>query len=157
MESDWKKEQSDQSRLLELRNQISRPLIDELKRLLDQISMSVNPASALGKAVFYTLGEWSKLIRFLDDPLIPLDNNAVENGIRPFVIGRKNWLFSDTPGGAHASALFYTLIEGAKAAGLDPSIYMSYLLYHAPYAINEADWRALMPINLKGKDLSLPE
>lgn len=157
VESDWKKEESDQSRLLALRNERTRHLVEELKELLNRLSITVNPASALGKAVSYTLGEWHKLVRFLDDPVIPLDNNAVENGIRPFVIGRKNWLFSDTPGGAHASALFYTLIEGAKAAGLDPSIYMSYLLYHAPYAIGEADWRALMPINLKGKDLSLPE
>ncbi len=156
IESDWRKGNGDDSELLDLRQKKSRPLMDELKKLLDQLSLSVNPSGKLGQAVSYTLSEWPRLTAFLDNPTIPIDNNAVENGIRPFVIGRKNWLFADTPSGAHASALFYTLIEGAKAAELDPSVYMSYLLYRAPYAVTESDWRALLPLSLKGTDLTLP-
>ena len=156
IESDWKKSGNDLSSLKKLRSDKSKPLMDELKSHLDKLSISVNPSGNLGKAFSYTLSEWERLTKFLDNPEIPIDNNSVENGIRPFVIGRKNWLFSDTPSGAHASALFYTLIEGAKAVDLDPSVYMSYLLYNAPKAITEADWRALLPINLKGKDLTLP-
>jgi hypothetical protein len=71
------------------------------------------------------------------------------------VVGRKNWLFADTVSGAHSSALFYTLIEGAKAAGLNPALYMSHLLQKAPYAISENDWRALLPVNLKDRDWSI--
>jgi len=79
-----------------------------------------------------------------------------KNGIRPFVVGRKNWLFAYRLSGAHTSALFYSLIEGAKAVDIDPSIYMSYLLYNAPRAVTESDWRALLPISLKGNNLTLP-
>lgn len=155
VESDWKKSEESLERLHELRMSISGPLMEELKSHLDSLSVSVNPAGGLGRAISYTLTEWPRLTQFLSDPEIPIDNNAVENGIRPFVVGRKNWLFSDTQGGAHASALFYSLIEGAKAAGIDPSLYMSYLLRHAPYAVSENDWVGLLPINLKGKELSI--
>lgn len=155
IESDWKKSSQDIEELRKLREEKSKPFMEELKSHLDGLSQSVNPSGGLGKAVSYTLGEWQRLTKFLDHPEIPIDNNAVENGIRPFVIGRKNWLFADTQSGAHASALFYTLIEGAKAVGLDPSVYMSYLFYNAPRAVTESDWRALLPIHLKGKDLTL--
>lgn len=156
IESDWKKSSGDIAEIRTLRKEKSTPLMEKLKSKLDELSHSVNPSGNLGKAVSYTLDEWKRLTKFLDNPEIPIDNNGTENGIRPFVIGRKNWLFADTQSGAHASALYYTLIEGAKAAGLDPSVYMSYLLYNAPRAVTEEDWRALLPIKLKGKELILP-
>jgi len=107
IESDWKKLSHDLSELKKMRQEKSKPLMDELKLHLDKLSASVNPSGNLGKAVSYTRDEWCKLTNFLDHPEIPIDNNAVENGIRRFVIGRKNWLFADTPSGAHASALFF--------------------------------------------------
>lgn len=155
VESDWKKSGSDSSSLLSSRMSISQPLFDELKQILDRLALQTNPSGALGKAIAYTINEWDRLTLYVNHPQIPIDNNAVENGIRPFVIGRKNWLFSDTQSGAYASALFYTLIEGAKSAGLDPYLYMSYLLTHAPFAVSDSQWRALLPIHLKGKDLSI--
>ena len=155
IESDWKKSSQNLEQLRTIRAEKSKPLMDELKSHLDGLSQSVNPSGNLGKAVSYTLGEWQRLTKFLDHPEIPMDNNGAENGIRPFVVGRKNWLFAYRPSGAHTSALFYSLIEGAKAVDLDPSIYMSYLLYNAPKMITEDDWRALLPINLKGKNLTL--
>ena len=66
------------------------------------------------------LGQWNKLTIFLEDPDVPISNILVENAIRPFVVGRKNWLISGSPRGAHASAVFYSLIETAKAGGLEP-------------------------------------
>ncbi len=71
--------------------------------------------------------------------------NAVENAIRPFVVERKNWLFSDTPRGAHASAGIYSIIETAKANGLDPQKYFEWLFDALPLAQTDADWEALMP------------
>ena len=65
---------------------------------------------------------------YLDDPLVDIDNNACERSIRPFVTGRKNWMFSDTPAGAKASACYYSIVETAKANGLDAYSYMNWLL-----------------------------
>jgi hypothetical protein len=78
----------------------------------------VLPQSLLGKAVYYALGQWQKLTTFLAHGEVPLDNNRCENAIRPFVVGRKSWLFSDTVKGAVASANLYSLVETAKANGV---------------------------------------
>jgi len=77
-----------------------------------------------GKALTYLHNQWPKLIRYLDDGRLSIDNNRVENAIRPFVIGRRNWLFSDTVRGAQSSANLYSLIETAKANGLAPYAYL---------------------------------
>ena len=94
-----------------LRAEHSRPILDRIAALAQAHLHTVAPGSLLGQALHYLTGQWSKLIRFLDDPRYPIDNNDCENAIRPFVIGRRNWLFSDTVGGAHASANLYSLID----------------------------------------------
>ncbi len=114
-----------------VRAQRSAPIVARLHAWLNDIAPQVLPQSALGRAVHYTLAQWEKLNRFLVHGEIPLDNNRCENAIRPFVIGRKNWLFSDTPAGATASANLYSLIETAKANGLEPHAYLTHL-YTAP-------------------------
>jgi imidazoleglycerol phosphate dehydratase HisB len=76
--------------------------------------------NALGKAVTYLANNWNKLERYVEEGYLPIDNNTAESAIRPFVIGRKNWVFSDTPKGATASAKLYSLIETAKANGQGP-------------------------------------
>jgi transposase len=83
------------------------------------------------------------------------DNNHAENAIRPFVVGRKNWLFSGTPEGAQASALLYSLIETAKANALEPYKYLRYLFEKLPFATTEEEYSALLPMNLKAEDLVL--
>ena len=70
---------------------------------------------------------WSRLVRYVERGDLPIDNNRVENAIRPFVVGRKNWLFSDTPAGAHASAVVYSLIETAKANGREPYAWLRHV------------------------------
>jgi transposase len=79
------------------------------------------PSLSFGKAVSYALGQWERIEKYLLHELLTPDTNAIENAIRPFVVGRKNWLFSNTPLGAHASAGIYSLIETAKANGLSPT------------------------------------
>ena len=96
----------------------------------------------------YTLSRWCKLIRYLEDGHITPDNNAAENAIRPFVVGRKNWLFAGSPNGADAAATLYSLIETAKACGLDSYRYLRFLFEKIPYAQGEADYAALLPQNI---------
>ena len=95
--------------------------------------------------MIYTLNEWPKLLVYLTDGRVPIDNNLVENAIRPFVVGRKNWLFSGSPGGAHASACIYSLIETAKANNIEPYWYLRYMLDKLPYAQSDGEFRLLQP------------
>lgn len=90
------------------------------------------PQSLLGKAVHYTLAQWPKLTTFPSHGEVPLDNNRCENVIRPFVVGRKGWLFCDTDKGAIASANLYSIVETAKANGVEPHAYLSLLFERLP-------------------------
>ena len=82
-----------------------------------------------------------------------IDNNRAENAIRPFVVGRKGWLFAGSPDGADASALLYGLVETAKANGLEPWAYLNYLFEHLPHAKTPADIQALLPHRLTLDDI----
>ena len=92
------------------------------------ISSQVPPKSVLGKAIAYNLRQWEKLIRYIEDGHLNIDNNRAERAIKAFVIGRKNCLFSNTENGANASAVLYSLVETAKANGLIPFDYLKFLL-----------------------------
>jgi transposase len=112
---------------------------------------TVIPKSLLGQAVRYAIGQWDKAIRFVEHPFPTPDNNAIENAIRPFVIGRKAWLFSDTPRGAHASAGLYSIIETATANGHEPLRYLTYLFNELPKAKKAEDVARLLPRRLSPK------
>ncbi len=92
----------------------------------------VLPKSTLGKAIAYCKNQWNKLEGFLLDGRLEISNNRAERAIKPFVIGRKNWLFSNTPKGATASAVIYSIIETAKANDLNPFCYLTYLFEQLP-------------------------
>jgi transposase len=126
----------------------ARPTLDEIRVWLDQVLGQVPPTSATGKALSYLHNEWPKLIRYLDDGRLEIDNNAAENAVRPFVVGRKNWLFSDSVKGVNASANLYSLIETAKANGLEPYAYLRYLFTELPKAQTVDAIEALLPGNL---------
>jgi transposase len=97
----------------------SLPILDELKKWFDARMAQVPLKSLLGKVINYTLNEWHRLTRYTQDGRIKPDNNTVENAIRLFVVGRKNWLLSCSSKGAYDSAAIYSLIETDKANGLD--------------------------------------
>lgn len=137
-----------------VRERRSKPILDTIKTWLDEMAPKVMPKGLLGTAINYTLGLWSQLTTFLDDGHIEIDNNIAENAIRPFVIGRKNFLFSGSPRGAAASATLYSLIETAKANGHEPRAYLNYLFEQLPKATTPAMINALLPMNLKPEDLS---
>ena len=114
------------------RQEQSRPVLGAFLAWLQDQSLQVAPKSALGKAISYCLHQWSKLVVFLEDGHLEIDNNRSERSIKPFVIGRKNFLFSNTPRGARASAITYSMVETAKENGLHPMLYLQYLFEQLP-------------------------
>ena len=136
-----------------IRQERSRPVLAALRRWLDDALPRVAPQTLTGKALTYLDHQWPKLVRIFDDGRIPLDTNLVENAIRPFVVGRKNWLFADTARGAHASANLYSVIETAKANGLEPYAYLRLVFTALPRAETLVDFEALLPRNLSPSDL----
>ena len=112
-------------------------------------SVSAAPKSALGKALHYLKEQRPYLLRYLEDGRLELSNNRAERSIKPFVIGRKNFLFANTPLGAQASAVIYSLIETAKKTGLEPFRYLTWVLKNAPELNrNVEDWaESLLPAN----------
>lgn len=116
----------------EARIKKSLPVIDDLKKWLQYQSKRVAPKTPLGKAIKYCRNQWNKLTAFLLDGRLEIDNNRGERSIKPFVIGRKNWLFSNTPKGAASSAISYSLIETAKENKLIPFAYLKYLFDELP-------------------------
>lgn len=137
------------SRRLRLRSRYSTGVVHEIERLLLTHLHAVAPSSLLGEALHYLHGQWPKLVRFLDNGTWPLDSNPVENAIRPFVVGRRSWLFADTVGGANASANLYSLIETAKANGIEPYGYLVALFRKLPLAQTVDDYEALLPWNIE--------
>ena len=111
----------------EVRNTRSKTTLDDFKGWLDRESTLALPKTTLGKAIIYCRNQWSKLIAFLADGRLEIDNNRAERSIKPFVIGRKNWLFSITPRGAKTSAIIYSIVETAKENGLDPFAYLEHV------------------------------
>lgn len=124
------------------------PVLQEFKAWLDKRMRETPPKGLLGKAIAYTLGQWNRLVRYVENGLLTPDNNLAENAIRPFVVGRKNWLFSGNPDGAAASAALYSLIETAKACGLEPYRYLRHLFDRLPFAYTTEDYKALLPQHL---------
>ena len=131
--------------LLELRRKESLPTLLKFRAWLEKRSLSVTPQSLMGKAVSYTLKQWHRLVAYLEVDQATPDNNLAENAIRPFVVGRKNWLFAGTVHGAQASAAIYSLIETAKANRLDVYRYLRFLFENLPLAKCTEDYRKLMP------------
>jgi transposase len=129
----------------DLRQHNAKPILTEFKDWLTQTSLITPPKGLLGKAVNYALRNWDRLVRYIDDGRLRPDNNLAENAIRPFVLGRKNWLFSGHPNGAQASAAIYSLIETAKANRLKPYEYLRFLFNKLPYAESEDDYKKLLP------------
>lgn len=129
------------------RQQNSLPVLAQLHAWLEKTQPQVTTQNALGKAISYLSNNWNKLVRYTEAGYLPIDNNAAERAIRPVVIGRKNWLFSDTPKGATASAQLYSLVETAKANGQEPYAWRRHALERLPQASSVEGFEALLPWN----------
>jgi len=110
----------------------SRPVLDAFLAWLHDQEPKALPKSALGQAVVYSLSQWNKLEAFMRDGRLEISNNRAERAIKPFVIGRKSWLFANTPSGARASAVIYSIVETAKQNKLNPFAYLCYLFERMP-------------------------
>ena len=135
------------------RQRDSAPILAELHAWMLTNTPLVTPKSALGTALAYMGHLWPQLTRYTERGDLPIDNNRCENAIRPFVVGRKAWLFSDTPAGAHASAVIYSLVQTAKANGLEPYAWLRRVLRDLPAAKTVEAVEALLPWNLRIPDI----
>jgi transposase len=135
-------------RCMRLRRRYSRVVLGQIKALLDQHLETTLPGGKLGQALGYLGNQWPKLCRYVENETWPICNNACENSIRPFVVGRKNWLFSDTVAGAKASLNLYSLIETCKANDVDVYRYLVDLFKALPHAKSADDYEALLPWKL---------
>jgi transposase len=133
----------------EARRQRSAPIMRDFPAWLEAPARKVLPESRIGKAVYYTLGQWQKLCVFVTHGEAPMRNNRVENAIGPFALGRKGWLFADAVKGANASANLYSLVGTAKANGIEPHAYLTFLFEQLPYLKTVEDYEAVLPWNAR--------
>lgn len=140
------KEVNDEQRFIG-RQERSLPILGQLKSWLDKTHSQVTPQSVLGKAVHYLANNWSRLVRYVEAGHLPIDNNLAERAIKPFVIGRKAWLFSNTRKGVTASAQIYSLVETAKVNGQEPYTWLRHVLERLPQASSVEDYERLLPWN----------
>ena len=136
---------ADTRAFLDERRRMQQPKLEAMYAWLVATNAKAVPSSLLGKAISYALGQWSRVTRYLDHELLTPDNNMLENAIRPFVVGRKNWLFSNTPRGAHVSAGLFSLIETAKACGHEPYKYLCHVFDRLPTLTAKEDRLLLLP------------
>lgn len=129
----------------QVRQEKAKPLLAKFEQWLSKAN--VVPKSALGKAIGYCQNQWYKLIYYCEDGNLNIDNNRAERAIKPFVIGRKNWLFANTANGAKASAMLYSMIETAKANGLIPFDYIAHCL--EALSDKDCDIEQLLPWHVK--------
>lgn len=130
----------------------AKPILTKIKEWLDKTLHTTVPKGLLGKALNYLNNNWDKLTVYTEDGRLNIDNNPAENAIRPFVIGRKNWLFSATVQGAKSSANLYSLIETAKANHLEPYSYLKHIFRELPKAQTVEAIEQLLPWNVKMED-----
>lgn len=132
-----------------IRSKQSVPILNEIRQLLNDTLHTTAPSGLMGNALGYLHKQWPYLIRYTESGHYPIDNNAAENAIRPFVIGRKNWLFANSVSGAKASANLYSIIETAKAHKLNPEEYLTNIYKNLPNAETVKDIEKLLPWNFK--------
>jgi transposase len=142
----------DDDRKKQARQALSVPVLDDLKQWLEQNVHRVPKGGLTYTAMTYTLNQWEHLIGYCEDGKLNISNALAENAIRPFAIGRKAWLFADTPHGARASANCYSLVETARINGLDPHSYLRHVLAHIAEADTVEKLEALLPWNMTADD-----
>ncbi|NOX57814.1 MAG: IS66 family transposase [Planctomycetes bacterium] len=123
---------------LTLRGEESVPLIEKIRECANAWSVEVLPRSSVGRAVSYMLNQWQPLSAFLENPSLPLDNNASERAMRHVVIGRKNWMFAGSESGGHRAAKIYSIVATCKLNGLDPFAYLRHTIDRLPHGDDPA-------------------
>lgn len=145
-----KEEQIVEKEIVELRQSLAKPLLVELKKWLDENLYTITPQSPLGKAIGYMHSRWENLTQYLQHPFLQIDNNLVENAIRPTVLGRKNFLFSGSHDAAQRSAMYYSFIGSCKMNNVNPEEWFADILSQ-PISAKDPNLHLLLPNNWKKK------
>ena len=151
LEESLRKEEITEEKFLSQRKEQIEPVLNEFHEWLLKVkdNHEVRTSSSTGTAINYSLNQWDKLVSFMNYSFCPAHNNAAEQAVRPFTVGRKNWLFAGSGEGARAASLIYSLIETAKLQNLVPEDYLRCLFEKAPYAETTEDWEKLLPWNIE--------
>ena len=128
IESRAKKENYDDAKLLEARQKEAKPILEEIKTVLDEYKNQVLPKNPMGKAITYALNQWEALKRYVENPILDIDNNISERTLRMVVIGRKNYMFAGSEAGAWRASIIYSLVASCKLNGHDPFAYFNDVL-----------------------------
>jgi len=151
VEAQARRDEVDVHELGRRRRELCVPVLADIEALVLANVHAVLPQSLLGQALHYLTSQWPKLKRYIEDGRYSIDNNAQENAIRPFCVGRRNWLFADTVAGANASANLYSLLQTCRVNGIDGYRYLAALLVALPKAKTVDDYDALLPWRLTPK------
>lgn len=138
----------DPAQTYEYRQHHAKPVLLSFKSWLEEQSMQVLPKMPIGEAIRYTLHQWPKLVRYLDDGRLEIDNGLSERTIKPFVIGRKNWLFYDSVAGVEAGQILYSLMETCVVHAIEPYAYFRYIFTQLPKATLMEELEALLPYSV---------
>jgi transposase len=149
IEADMKDRNLSADDVLVYRNEKARPILEAHKKWLDKHHDLTPGGSPIRKALDYSLNHWNGLMAYLDNGRVPIDNNATERDIKPFVIARKNFMFAATPAGADSLAVHFSLIVTAKHHGLDPMAYYTAIFKQIPFCKTFDDYEKLLPWNFK--------
>lgn len=144
IEADLEKANAPPDLILKTRREKALPIFENLRKKMNEWVISFRPGGNFGKAINYFINEYDKLIVYINHPHVKPDTNLVENNIRPFAVGRKNWMFSGNEAGAKASAAFYTLVQTANLNGWDPYLFLTDLFNEIEASVNEIDLVAFL-------------
>ncbi len=148
-----KAESLDEKSTFELRQTEAVPILKEFNSWLIVVQPTTPPKSLLGAAISYTLNQWSKLMRYVDDGRLEISNNRTERAIKPFATGRKNWLFSNSVGGAKASATLYSIVQTCVHHNIEPYAYLAHALTELPGCQTLEELEKMLPYNVEQKIL----
>jgi transposase len=136
-----------------LRQEMSKPVLGKIEELLNENAASVLPKSPMGKAIAYALNVWPKIMRYIDNGIYEIDNNLIENSIRPIAIGRKNYLFAGSHEGAKRAAMMYSLFGTCKMHNVNPMKWLTDVLTRIP-KMKPSELKELLPQNWKNNQQS---
>jgi transposase len=145
LEGNLKAENADYEQIRKERQEKAYPILQQMERWMKQTYNDCTPKSPLGKAISYAFGMWPRISRYCKEGYFNIDNNGVENSIRPITLGRKNYLFSGNDSGAEDNCIFYTLLGSCLQAGIEPHKWLTYTLEKIPKLQTPIDWKGLLP------------
>jgi hypothetical protein len=145
LEGNLRAEGADWEQIRREREEKAYPILQQMEAWMKQAFNSCTPKSPLGKAISYAFGMWPRISRYCKEGYYQIDNNGVENAIRPLVVGRKNYLFSGNDSGAEDNCIFYTLLGSCLQAGVDPHTWLTSTLEKIPTLQTPINWEELLP------------